>query len=261
MKIIIKTLAIACLVIVGCKENNPNEANAKKASDPDKALLADKGSTIEKPESKTFYINAPSGLSLREGITLRSKKKLTLPYGAQVTQLSAPAHTTMTIDGITGDMVEVDYQGATGFVFNGYLTALAPPLKNESIKAYAKRVSTANYPIKVTEKQDEKGAPFGMTTTVSVPAKTWNEAYTIAQKLFELPKNLKLDLSKTNVPSKLENTDKRRKTVIDEVIVSRDNNNKIENVTYTYALKDYKRAISVKQGDNGFVIEEIESSN
>ncbi|RMB63257.1 hypothetical protein EAX61_02355 [Dokdonia sinensis] len=261
MKIIIKTLAIVCLVIVGCKENNSQEASTKKPSNPDKALYAANGSTLEKPESKVFYINAPSGLSLREGITLRSTKKLTLPYGAQVTQLSAPAHTTMTIDGITGDMVEVDYQGATGFVFNGYLTALAPPLKNESLKAYAQRVSTVEYPITVAQKQNEKGAAYGMTTTVSVPAKSWNEAYTIAQHLFELPKSLKLDLNKTAIPSKLENTDKRRKTVIDEVTISRGNDNNIERVTYTYALKDYKRSVSVKKNNGGFTLEEVESSN
>ena len=261
MKFIIKTLAIACLVIVGCKESNPQEAKVNKASDPDTALIANNKNAIEEPKSKVFYINAPSGLSLREGITLRSTKKLTLPYGAQVTQLSAPAHTTMTIDGITGDMVEVDYQGARGFVFNGYLTSLAPPLKNESVEAYAQRISTADFPITVKKKQDEKGAAFGMTTTVDVPAKSWTEAYTIAQQLFELPKSLKLDLSKTTTPSKLENKDKRRKTVTDEVVVNRNKKNLIESVAYTYALQDYKRSVIVKKTETGFTLEEVESSN
>ncbi|MFT5892817.1 MAG: hypothetical protein ACI9Y7_002931, partial [Dokdonia sp.] len=122
MKIIITAIATATILLTSCT-NNPKEATPK--SDPtsletksevisQKPLLAQLNTSVEAPLAPVFYVNATSGLSLRSGTNLRSKKILTLPYGAQVKHLSSPEHTTMTISGITGDMIEVVYQGARG---------------------------------------------------------------------------------------------------------------------------------------------------
>jgi hypothetical protein len=207
-----------------------------------------------------FYVNSSSGLSLRSGTNLTSKKILTLPYGAQVSLLSNPEHTEMTVDGITGEMIEVNYQGATGFAFNGYLTSLAPPQPNEGLEAYINRISTPEHPIKVVKKANKKGEDYGMTTTLVLPAKNWNEAYRISQRLFNLPKGINPELSNRKEPVTIINGDKRDRTQTDQLTINITPKGDIANVTYSYALRDYKRTVVIKKSDNAFVIIEEEIS-
>ncbi|TVZ21687.1 hypothetical protein JM84_0565 [Dokdonia sp. Hel_I_63] len=207
-----------------------------------------------------FYVNSSSGLSLRSGTNLTSKKILTLPYGAQVFLLSNPEHTEMTVDGIKGEMIEVNYQGATGFAFNGYLTSLAPPQPNEGLEAYINRISTPEHPIKVVKKANKKGEDYGMTTTLVLPAKNWNEAYRISQRLFNLPKGINPELSNRKETVTIINGEKRDRTQIDELTINVAPKGAITNITYSYALRDYKRTIIIKQSANAFVITEEEIS-
>lgn len=261
MKIIIKTLALACVIFASCtqdkKETTPTVENATTNEKP---LLAHVETTKEIFTPSYFYVNAASGLSLRESTNLKSKKILTLPYGAQVKHLSAPKHTSMTIDGISGDMIEVEYQGAIGFVFNGYLSDLAPPLQDEAIEAYAKRISTDSKPVIVTKKAHEKGAAYGQSTIIELPAKGWNEAYAITKRLFDLPKSLRLDLSKRSVPKVVENAKKRKKTLVDEIAVIHNTANEIDKIIYTYTLKTYARTITIAKAKQGFKVTEVEIS-
>ncbi len=206
-----------------------------------------------------YYVNASSGLSLRSGTNLKSKKILVLPYGAQVTYLGTPQHTAMTLDNISGEMVEVSYQGATGFVFNGYLTALAPPQPNEGVKEYAKRISTKDHIVNVNTKPHKEGKQYGMTTTIELPSTTWEETYKITQRLFNLPKDIKPDFNTKRTVTVL-NKAKRERTLTDELTVNVGDNGVIDNLTYVYNLKNYKRSVIISQTQNGYLITEVEAS-
>ncbi|MFT5750516.1 MAG: hypothetical protein ACI828_000141 [Flavobacteriales bacterium] len=261
MKIIIKTAMLACLIFASCtSEKKEASRTLETQTITEKPLLAQAQTLSETFITKSLYVNAPSGLSLRESTNLKSKKILTLPYGAQVKHLSAPAHTSMTIEGISGNMIEVAYQGATGFVFNGFLSDLAPPFQDEAIEAYAKRISIENAPVTVTKKTNEKGAAFGQTTVILLPAKGWNEAYAISKRLFDLPKSLSLDLSGLSGPMVIENANKRIKTLIDEIAVVHNTHNEIDKIVYTYSLKTYGRTITIMKDRQGFTVTEIEVS-
>lgn len=261
MKIISSLALLAVIAVISCKEN-PSETQVQETSvsRSETPLLATIAPETTAPEKQILYVTAPSGLSLRSGITLRSEKKLTLPYGAQVTHLSTPDHTSMTIDGLEGDMVELVYQGATGFAFSGYLSTLAPPLQDEQVKDYAARISTETMPVEVVKTPHAKGAAYGLTTSIEIPAKHWNEAYTIAKALFQLPKSLRLDLSQKNGKDYLENKNKLRKTLVDEVQVNRDSEGSITSVVYTYKLKTYNRQVSITKSNTGFLLNEVEQS-
>ncbi|MBV1925292.1 MAG: SH3 domain-containing protein [Dokdonia sp.] len=261
MKIIIKTAVLACLVFASCtSEKKDATPTVETQITTEKPLLAEAITHSETFITKSLYVNAVSGLSLRESTNLKSKKILTLPYGAQVKYLSTPAHTSMTIESIPGNMVEVAYQGATGFVFNGFLSDLSPPLQDEAIEAYAKRISTDNAPVIVTKKANEKGVAFGQTTVIQLPAKGWNEAYTISKRLFDLPKSISLDLSAPSAPIVIQNANKRTKTLVDEIEVVHTTNNEIDKIIYTYTLKTYGRTITIMKGNQGFTVTEIEVS-
>lgn len=268
MKIIIAAIATATILFTSCSKkqsettDNDTETTSEIKSETSSSapLLAQLDTSPEAPTAPLFYVNATSGLSLRSGTNLRSKKILTLPYGAQVEHLSSPAHTTMTISGITGNMVEVAYQGAKGFVFDGYLTRLAPPQDGESVEGYAKRISTKEHTVNVTKTKNPKGEMYGMTTQIKLPASNWVEAYSITKELFDLPKGISLDLVSKKASEVISNSNKREKTFKDEIAVTRDGASEITAIAYTYQLRDYTRSVTIKKDTKGFIVKDVELS-
>ena len=256
MKINTIILSVTCFTIfLSCNSSTEN-----KSEHSPQETLALATPQEEALATTYYYVNSSSGLSLRSGTNLTSKKILTLPYGAQIELISNPAYTEMTVDGITGEMIEVNYQGATGFAFNGYLTTLAPPRANEDIEAYTKRISTPEQPIEVVKKANKKGEDYGMTTTIELPAKNWNEAYRITQHLFNLPKGLNPEFSNRQETVTIINGDKRDRTQTDELTINITPKGDVANVSYSYALRDYKRTVVIKKSKNLFVITEEEIS-
>lgn len=255
MKIIIVTLSIICITtLTSCNSSSEQEDTVIE-----KSMLA-VATSSENPTEKFYYVNASSGLSLRSGTNLKSKKILTLPYGAQVLFLSAPEHTEMTVAGIKGEMIEIKYQGATGFTFNGYLTKLAPPQSNETLESYAKRISTIEHPINIIKIADKKGEDYGITTSIELPARSWNEAYRVSQRLFNLPTTINPDFSNKKTTVTIINKNKRERTQRDELTVNVAPNGSIKNLNYSYSLRDYERTIIIKKFNDGFVITEQETS-
>lgn len=264
MKTTTSLAALVALILSSCNAPSTQEsaapmAAANRSNLSTTALYHETSSSTYKTGNKLLYITAQSGLSLRKGTNLKSSKILTIPYGSQVQHISSPEHTTMTVAGIVGDMVQVNYQGAVGFVFSGYLSTLAPPLEDESVTDYAQRLSNPNKKVKVSKIKHVKGDAYGLTTTIALPAKSWGEAYLLAQKLFHIPKSITIDLTDSTKET-IVNHKKREKTKIDEVTVGRDGNNRVKDITYSYALRDYKRTVSITKKDVHFNIAEVEVS-
>jgi hypothetical protein len=264
MKLLTSLFSLYFLVLVSCtsskKEETTKTDNSSNNSQIQTPKYAEANLKNSTSISATLYVSAQSGLSLRQGTNLKSKKILTIPYGSQIQHLSSPKYTTMTVAGIEGDMIEVNYQGATGFVFSGYLSTLSPPLEEETATAYAKRLSAPEKEIKVSKIKSAKGDAYGLTTSLELPAKSWGEAYSIAQSLFDIPKNILVDLANSK-KSTIPNTRKRPKTITDEVRVSRDEENKIKYIKYFYQLRDYSRTVTILKGDTGYLLSEEEVSN
>lgn len=267
MRIIIATLATATILLTSCTKkqkevtpNTPSTTTEENIKTSEKPLLAQLDTSAEVPVIPVLYVNATSGLSLRSGTNLQSKKIMTLPYGAQVNHLSSPTHTTMTVAGITGDMVEVEYQGAKGFVFDGYLTKLAPPQEGESVSNYASRISTKEHKVKVTKTKSPKGDIYGLTTSIELPTDNWTEAYRITKELFDLPKSLQLDLTSKKKSEVVANVNKREKTFKDEIAVNRSSTSEITSIVYTYQLRGYSRSVTIVKGKKGVTVKEVETS-
>lgn len=206
------------------------------------------------------YVTAPSGLSLRKASNLRSEKMLTLPYGSQVQVVKRPKHTEIVIDNKNGAMIRVAYQGAEGYVFDGYLSTIAPPQADESVAAFASRISTTVSGVKLEETPNPKGAIYGKTTHLTLPVAQWEDAYSIAKKLYALPKNITLSYIKNQPQSTHINTSKNPHSLKDELTISRNNNGEITEIIYHYALRDYSRKVQITKNKNGFAFKEIETS-
>lgn len=261
--VIISSIVMVALLATSCKnqekKNAQSDDEVKATSSSVKPLLA-QASNEASFEPKVFYVTASSGLSLRAGSNLNSKKILTLPYGAQVQFLSSPKDTEMVVAGVAGKMLEISYQGAQGYAFDGYLSSLAPPQINEDIVDYARRIGTQNKPVVVLKTPNKKGENYGLTTSIELPAKSWNEAYTISRQLFMIPNSLKLNLDSKRIPTRLENNNKRARTLVDELVISKNDADKMQAITYTYALKDYSRKVTLTKTLNGFKAVEVEES-
>lgn len=255
MKInVILTFIFLATSLLSCDKSKLSEDTATPK------LLASSTATLSIPAPSVYYVNASSGLSLRAGTNLNSKKILTLPYGAQVAYVSAPKHTEMNVAGITGEMKEVRYQGATGFAFDGYLTTLAPPQLDETIEAYLKRISTPQKEYTLSKVAHQKGEAYGMTTSLELPAKSWNEAYKITQRLFQLPKGIQPDFTSKKSSAVIGNGNKRERTKVDELAINIATPGTIDHVLYSYALKGYTRTVTIKKSIDGFTIKEEETS-
>jgi hypothetical protein len=84
---------------------------------------------------------ATSGMNLRDAPKGTVLQKI--PYGARVKTLQAKSTTNPeTIEGIQGNWVKVEYNGAMGFLFDGFLSTLpAPELSNHDLLEYLEQRS------------------------------------------------------------------------------------------------------------------------
>ncbi len=243
------------LSLTSCNFDDKSQSDVSMTSS-----TLEKNSKDDDVNKGLLYVNANSGLSLREGTNLKSHKILTMPYGAEVKQLSSPSNTSMTVDGINGKMIEVVYQGATGFAFNGYLTAMAPPLPNELLENYVRRISTDINEINIIKKANKNGDDYGMTTEVTLPARSWAEIYKMTKTLFNLPKNIHPDFSRLENSETFVNKNKRERTLKDELTIEAGDSNEITSISYNYELKSYKRSLYITKTSTGYKVIENESS-
>jgi hypothetical protein len=82
---------------------------------------------------------ATSGINLRDAPKGTVLQKI--PYGARIKTLQAKSTTNPeTIEGIQGNWVKVEYNGAMGFLFDGFLSTLpAPEVNGANLHLYAKK--------------------------------------------------------------------------------------------------------------------------
>ena len=74
---------------------------------------------------KIMYVNASSGLRMRDDPSLSSSVRVTIPYGERIV-VTARSGTTVTIDRITDYWYKTFIRGYTGWVFGGYLSETLP---------------------------------------------------------------------------------------------------------------------------------------
>ena len=180
-----KALAIAALIAItfftSCKEKLPQQTE----------IALTQISAQSPPEKKTasLYVTAASGLSLRQYNNLKSQKLAVMPYGTKVEIVSLEANNTMNIRGIKGGMHQVLYNNKTGFAFSGYLSELFPPEPGANPKMYIADLQNTHPTASITELVGGTASEPSSTETLLIPTTKWHEAYLIAQKLYDIPRD------------------------------------------------------------------------
>ncbi|WP_299883780.1 hypothetical protein [uncultured Lacinutrix sp.] len=188
------SIVITCILFFGCKNEtqkieNIEELNQipQKEKDP-----LDSITEIQEKDlaNAYFYVLAPNGLLLRKSDNLNSEKILTIPFGEKVKQKSLIYTANLTVENIHGSMMEVIYNGVTGYVFSGFLSPFAMPIKEEPIKDYINRLKEVHSNISFKENPTDPDFHEGTEETITLPTKNWHEAFYIAKASYNIPLSL-----------------------------------------------------------------------
>ena len=131
------------------------------------------------------YVMAPNGLNLREGPSAQAARLLTLPMGAAVELLAPGTGSPLVVDGLSGGMAQVRWEGQTGFVFEGYLCPFPPPAgEPRDVGAYVEQLRALGYDVYQESINRDWGGYYQAEEAFVLPAQDWATAFLVAQRLF-----------------------------------------------------------------------------
>lgn len=252
--VLVSILVAGSLSFFACKENPKAEEVAQPSSvnsEIPKAEMAIANTHELLPTNTVpyLYVTAPSGLSLREYDNLQSAKIAKMPYGTKVKVLQAEGKNTMMISGIPGAMDEIEFNHKKGFAFNGYLSKYFPPERDISVKGYASELQVP-YPEVAYERVSagSKSKPITIET-LSIPEAQWHEAFIMAQRLFDFPKEFAIPTSKGKDFEVIKDKKPKKKIWTSQLEITR-KDDVLKKIEYVYISKEFKSTVSLfKQGD------------
>lgn len=140
---------------------------------------------------KPHYVLAPSGLNMRATSNPSSAKIQTVPVGAEVEWLEAPASKDMEIDGLDGGMAKVKYQGKVGYMFSGYLSKYPAPKPYMGTEKYVEKLRLLTLSYTYEECRVDHDGHISVDETFYISEIDWQTAYLVAWRLYEFPKSLR----------------------------------------------------------------------
>jgi hypothetical protein len=194
-------------------------------------------------------VTASSGLSLRKHGNLHSDKLGRMPYGTKVRVFNAEKDATMNVAGIRGGMNQVEFNHKNGFAFNGYLSKYFPPERDISAKGYATDLN-AQFPkvIYTTTIEGTTSKPINKEA-ISLPNAKWHEAFFMAQRLYDFPKDFVFPNPKGKNTETVFDSKPKKGIWVSQLDVTR-KFNELEKIEYVYNSKGFSRSISIiKEGD------------
>lgn len=249
MKKVAYSIAAVALIslFAACKNDVQNTltSNEFPADASHDLAVADIGDA-ENPSAQYLYVTAPSGLTLREYNNLNSDKLARMPYGTRVEVLTSEENATMTVGGIRGAMNEVAFNHQKGFAFTGYLSKFFPPEPNINAKIYADDLQQLFPIVSFSETIGGTVSEPVNTQTLSLPTTQWHEAFFIAQRLFDFPKEFAFPNQKgTNSETLFDGKPKKGIWKSELQITRKDNT--LEKIEYVYGSETFDSTVSIVQ--------------
>ncbi|MCW5520924.1 SH3 domain-containing protein [Aureitalea sp. L0-47] len=264
MKKVVLTLAAIVLTatLISCK-NDAKEVTSEVNPEQDITQIQSEDIALADVNAETMaggdyvYVLAPSGLSLREYGNLQSDKLAKMPYGTKVKVINAEDKATMTVGGIKGGMDEVEFNHKKGYAFNGYLSKYFPPELNITAKGYASELNQFFPEVVYSEENGGTVSSPENTESILLPEADWHDAFFIAQRLFDFPKEFDFP----NPKGKDEQTvadSKPKKDVWTSELDIRRKENTLERISYVYKSKKLDNLVVIEKTDKGMKISKTE---
>ncbi|KAA3624195.1 MAG: hypothetical protein DWP94_04150 [Flavobacterium sp.] len=265
MKKVVFALATLVLttVFISCKneaessalQENPEQESTDNTTQD--LAIADVN-TDASDRGNFLYVTAPSGLSLREFGNLQSNKLARMPYGTKVKVVNAEDKHTMTVAGIKGGMNEVEFNHKKGFAFNGYLSRYFPPELNITVKGYAAELQEYFPEVNYSEETGGTASNPVNTESIVLPGAQWHEAFFMAQRLFDFPKEFDFPNPKGKNSETIFDGKPKKGVWTSQLEIKR-NDEGLENISYVYSSKQFDAKVAIEQVGDGMKISRTET--
>lgn len=260
--VLILSAAVFTTSLVSCKNDKPTQVTdtpENKATETSEDLALANVNEIDSKTGETFmYVTAYSGLSLREYNNLQSEKLARMPYGTKVRVIHSEENPTMNVSGIRGGMNEVEFNHKKGFAFNGYLSKYFPPERDLTAKGYASELNKL-FPDVIYKETTGGTASNPVTTeTISLPGARWHEAFFIAQRLFDFPKEFTFPNPKGKNTEVIFDGKPKKGVWTSQLEVTR-TDDELEKIEYVYGSKKFDTGVSIVKEGDAMVISKTET--
>ena len=258
----IATLAFL-LVFAACKneikETVVSDLNTAMAIPENEGVKTSNDLILYSPETETqyLYVTATSGLSLRAHSNLHSDKLARMPYGTKVKVLTQEPNATMNVAGIRGAMNEVEFNHKRGFAFNGYLSKYFPPERDISAKGYASELNKVYPSVVYSEETGGTVSKPTLTETILLPEAQWHEAFFMAQRLFDFPKEFLFPTPKGKNTETINDSKPKKGVWISQLEVTRSDNS-LEKITYVYGSQKFDATVTIVKDEGVMKISKTE---
>lgn len=246
------TAATLSTMFISCKTENDTATQQENQNSNENTTLTETlamANPSEAEDNQYLYVTAPSGLSLREFGNLQSDKLAKMPYGTKVKVIKAEEKPTMTVAGIKGGMNEVEFNHKKGFAFNGYLSRYFPPELNITAKGYAKELQHIYPDVTFTEEHGGSVTNPSNTETILLPKAQWHEAFYIAQRLFDFPKEFDFPNPKGKNSETITDGLPKKGIWKSQLEISR-NDDDLEQIAYVYGSEKFDiKVLIIKEGE------------
>ena len=244
------TTLVLLMLLVSCKKENNTALETQNTDE----LVETSVETTKIIAEDYMYVTAASGLSLRAFGNLDSEKLAIMPYGTKLKVISIEENETMNVSGIKGGMNEVEYNNKKGFAFNGYLSTMFPPEKNGQAKQYIEDLKATHPSASYNRVVGGTASNPTEAVTVILPTNKWHEAFSIAQRLFDVPTNFAFPNPKGRENQTINNTKKPDFVFVSDLKIER-SNNELQKITFLQAGEGYGKKVTITKDGHIMKIE------
>lgn len=204
-----------------------------------------------------MYVTAVSGLTLRKEPNLQSDKLTVMPLGSKIKLISHKEEATMNVGGIDGAMDEVEFDGKSGFVFNGFISKYIPTGENAIPKNYFDTVKNDFPNLEYSETTGGTASKPTKTETIILPTAKWHEGFFLAQQLYGIPRQFAFPNPKGPNNETQQNSNKKKDFVTSELHITRSANN-LQKIIYRSATTRNDQSVTITKEGDKIKIEKVE---
>lgn len=186
MYIYLFAFCLSTVFLVQCGDSSESSRNKTKQGESSAA-----SPDINLSETEAYYVLAAAGLRMRADASLDGEKMSVVEYGEKVQVVTNDNSAPIVVNGIKGRMLRAVYKNETGYMFEGYMSSIPVPDKDQSMADYARQLKRKGY--EATYKETVTDDEMEQEEILTLPTKNLQETFLLGQRLnifqadFDLP--------------------------------------------------------------------------
>lgn len=202
-------------------------------------------SVFGQKEAGNYYVLANAGLNLRATEASNSEKLMTVNYGEAVEIVQAAKSKGMLVDGIAGGMAKVQYQGKTGYMFDGFLARFPAPIAGQDLDKYIGRVWESEIDAMNEDVNRDYNGYLQSENAIYISEITWSDAFLLAKNQFGIPAPFHFPGDKGTGEQTTKNPNVDKNAWSDDFTATYENG-KLVSLRYSYRAEGFGKAVIVE---------------